>query len=69
MYFCSMFTKNQYVKLCGLPLLTVLLTASCNRPEVTPCDDYRQAMRDFVVRISETARVHPRTRTLWTSSV
>lgn len=55
-----MFTKNQYVKMCGLLLLTVLLTASCNRPEVTPCDDYRQAMRDFVVRISETARSqHP----------
>ena len=52
-----MFTKNQYVKMCGLLLLTVLLTASCNRPEVTPCDDYRQAMRDFVVRISETARL------------
>lgn len=64
-----MFTKNQYVKLCGLPLLTVLLTASCNRPEVTPCDDYRQAMRDFVVRISETARARPRTRTRRTSSV
>lgn len=56
MYFCSMFTKNQYVKLCGLFLLAVLLTTSCNRPEVVHCDDYRQAMRDLVVRISETAR-------------
>lgn len=51
-----MFTKNQYVKMCGLLLLAVLLSTSCDRPEVTPCDDYRQAMRDFVVRISETAR-------------
>ncbi len=60
MYFCGMFTNNQYVKMCGLLLLAVLLTASCSRPEVTPCDDYRQAMRDFVVRISETARAqHP----------
>ena len=64
-----MFTKNQYVKRCGLLLLAVLLSTSCNRPEVTPCDDYRQAMRDFVVRISETARLHPRTRTRRTSSV
>ena len=55
-----MFTKNQYVKMCGLLLLAVLLSTSCDRPEVTPCDDYRQAMRDFVVRISETARAqHP----------
>lgn len=55
-----MFTKNQYVKMCGLLLLAVLLSTSCDRPEVTPCDDYRQAMRDFVVRISETARSqHP----------
>ena len=36
--------------------LIVLLTVACNRPSVEPCDDYRQAMRDFVVRISETAR-------------
>ena len=60
MYFCGMFTNNQFVKMRGLLLLAVLLTTSCNRPEVTPCDDYRQAMRDFVVRISETARAqHP----------
>ena len=60
-YFCSMFTNNQYVRKYGLMLLlAVLLTTSCNRPEVTPCDDYRQAMRDFVMRISETARTqHP----------
>ena len=61
MYFCSMFTNNQYIRKYGLMLLlAVLLTISCNRPEVPPCDDYRQAMRDFVVRISETARAqHP----------
>ena len=35
---------------------TVCTLASCNRPNVEPCDDYRQAMRDFVIRISETAR-------------
>ena len=44
----------------GLLFLAVLLTSACNRTEVVPCDDYRQAMRDFVVRISETARAqHP----------
>ena len=61
MYFCRMFSNNLYVRKYGLMLFwAVLLTASCNRPEVVPCDDYRQAMRDFVVRISETARVqHP----------
>ena len=35
--------------------MSVMLT-TCHRPDVEPCDDYRQAMRDFVVRISETAR-------------
>ena len=56
-----MFTNNQYVRKYGLMLLlAILLTTSCNRSEVVPCDDYRQAMRDFVVRISETARTqHP----------
>ena len=36
--------------------LLVLLAVACNRPDVEPCDDYRQATRDFVIRISETAR-------------
>lgn len=36
--------------------LLALLIIDCKRPNVEPCDDYRQAMRDFVVRISETAR-------------
>ena len=55
-----MFQKINTCSLLGLFLLTVLLSTSCNRPEVVPCDDYRQAMRDFVVRISETARTqHP----------
>lgn len=40
-----------------LASLGLLLLVSCNRPGVEPCDDYRQAMRDFVVRISATARV------------
>ena len=51
------------MKLCRLNIarhfslwLVVLLVVACNRPDVEPCDDYRQAMRDFVVRISETAR-------------
>ena len=40
--------------------LFVILSVGCGRLEVEPCDDYRQAMRDFVVRISETARAqHP----------
>lgn len=37
---------------CLLPLLL----CTCERQKVEPCDDYRQAMRDFVIRISETAR-------------
>ena len=37
-------------------VVVVLLAVACNRENVEPCDDYRQAMRDFVVRISETAR-------------
>ena len=36
--------------------LPFLLSVSCGHPG-DDCDDYRQAMRDFVVRISETARV------------
>ena len=55
-----MFSNSQRIKIYGLLILAVLLTTSCNRPEVAPCDDYRQAMRDFVVHISETARTqHP----------
>ena len=38
-------------------MVTVCTLASCNRPNVEPCDDYRQAMRGFVIRISETARM------------
>ena len=52
------------MKLCRLNIarhfslwLVVLLAVACNRPDVEPCDDYRQAMRDFVIRISETARM------------
>ena len=37
-------------------VLLVLLSVACHRPGIEPCDDYRQAMRDFVIRISETAR-------------
>lgn len=37
---------------CLLPLFLW----TCHRQKVEPCDDYRQAMRDFVIRISETAR-------------
>ncbi len=44
--------KKILVPLC----LLLMLSTGCKRPEVEPCDDYRQAMRDFVVRISETAR-------------
>ena len=32
-----------------------LLPTACNKTTENPCDDYRQAMRDFVIRISETA--------------
>lgn len=56
MYLCGMLMKTRNNRTCGLFLLTILLTTACNRTEVIPCDDYRQAMRDFVVRISETAR-------------
>lgn len=35
--------------------LSAIISFACHRDEV-PCDDYRQAMRDFVIRISETAR-------------
>lgn len=37
-------------------LLLVLCMASCNRSDGLEGGEYRQAMRDFVVRISETAR-------------
>lgn len=37
-------------------VLVVLLAVACNRPNVEPCNDYREAMRDFMIRISETAR-------------
>ena len=60
MYFCGMLMKIRNNRTFGLLFLAVLLTSACNRTEVVPCDDYRQAMRDFVVRISETARAqHP----------
>lgn len=36
------------------PFLLVLFLCACGRDD--GCDDYRQAMRDFVARISETAR-------------
>lgn len=52
-----MLMKTRNNRTCGLLLLAVLLTSACNRTEVVPCDDYRQAMRDFVIRISETARM------------
>ena len=44
-----------FVRLFSLGLV-LLLTVACNRSNVEPCDDYRQAMREFVIRISETAR-------------
>ena len=46
--------KNE--KIWVFTLLFCLLAISCTRPDVEPCNDYRQAMRDFVIRISETAR-------------
>ena len=53
-----MSTIFQHIKHYGLLFcLAVLLTTSCRHPEAMSCDDYRQAMRDFVVRISETARI------------
>lgn len=42
--------------LMGLFWAFSLVLSSCEREKVAPCDDYRQAMRGFVVRISETAR-------------
>ena len=52
-----MSTISHHIKKYGqLFCLAVLLTTSCYRTEFVPCDDYRQAMRDFVVRISKTAR-------------
>ena len=51
-----MITNNRHV-VCGLLLLLSVMLTTCHRPDVEPCDDYRQAMRDFVVRISETARI------------
>ena len=42
-----------FMRKIGLFLLALFLCA-CGRDD--GCDDYRQAMRDFVVRISETAR-------------
>lgn len=33
-----------------------ILAAACEKKDTEPCSDYRQAMRDFVVRISATAR-------------
>ena len=47
--------RARCVPFCMLFLL-LWLAASCEREDVEPCDDYRQAMRDFVVRISQTAR-------------
>lgn len=39
-----------------LMFLLVLSVGGCDRLHDDPCSDYRQAMRGFVVRISETAR-------------
>ena len=39
-----------------LMLFLVLCVGGCDRMRDDRCSDYRQAMRDFVVRISETAR-------------
>lgn len=51
-----MITVNRkYIKYLLFCLLTLLL-CTCEQQKVEPCDDYRQAMRDFVIRISETAR-------------
>ena len=35
--------------------MLAIISTACHRDEIA-CDDYRQAMRNFVVRISETAR-------------
>ena len=47
--------RRQIACCLGLSLM-ILMLATCKRSKVLPCDDYRQAMRDFVVRISETAK-------------
>ncbi|MBO4655612.1 MAG: endo alpha-1,4 polygalactosaminidase [Bacteroidales bacterium] len=47
--------NHRFVTVLSLCLL-VFLFATCKRSKEKPCDDYRQAMRDFVVRISETAK-------------
>ena len=47
--------NHRFITVLSLCLL-VLLFATCKRSKEVPCDDYRQAMRDFVVRISGTAK-------------
>lgn len=39
-----------------LVVALLFLSAACEKKNTEPCADYRQAMRDFVVRISTTAR-------------
>lgn len=46
----------RHIRLLTTLFLTCLLACSCSRQELEPCDDYRQSMRDFVVRISMTAK-------------
>lgn len=46
----------RHIRLLTTLFLTCLLACSCSRQELEPCDDYKQAMRDFVVRISMTAK-------------
>lgn len=36
--------------------MLIILAVACKRSKVQACDDYRQAMRNFVIRISETAK-------------
>lgn len=45
------------MKKLGLLLVFSLLLVACNKNPENQCPDYRQAMRDFVVRISETAKM------------
>lgn len=53
-------TMINHIKPYTALFLLILLVCSCSRQELEPCDDYRQAMRDFVVRISSTAKAqHP----------